>query len=562
MTTRAKLTVKRYDKVRRSRFFDKPEEFEMSVDSRSDDVSDPAFIEKRSYLKWGEHCVQCAAPQCHVGCDMYVPRDQAGRCRRFLYGITKTKEFATLQEYTDDIVFLPWSNLLAGITESPAQFDGFLLRVVNPNQESIPFLFYLKDRSGEIRFMVRKIMQPGSNQFLFLVSEIAKYLPADEWWGVFIAPDVNDKTRLFFEFHDFVKFSPQFMADTQLRCVSFEMEEIFCEGNGLENHVDDLVIDRKMLTYLRLFAVKDVLLAALVDGDPERALDFLKARSIHNVLVFDAQADESRLDTLRRLSAHTDLSLQTFAYIDRSQPQRDAAKRMCPQITVLDPDDISLLLFAFYDRKELSEIFERETKLTAAVEERACAEGSFDGPRVDFIRDSRTVVRIQAPRDTHLDRVQDIVQLSNRLNFSNHRYSREEVSKIVSQEERFLSRVVSASDRFGDFGIVGLFIVDTRRTERWLIKDLMLSCAVAGRHLDLFVLRHILRMALDHGAESVDLPLSLSTMNNGAKETVDLCGFRLKDSNRHELRYEFDLLTQPLPEIDYITLETEVELAH
>ncbi len=43
-------------------------------------------IARKSFLFWGEHCVECAAPACYSSCSLYEPRAD-GRCRRFEYGI-------------------------------------------------------------------------------------------------------------------------------------------------------------------------------------------------------------------------------------------------------------------------------------------------------------------------------------------------------------------------------------------------------------------------------------------------------------------------------------------
>ncbi len=36
---------------------------------------------KRAFLLWGEHCTECAAPDCFTTCDLYDARSDE-RCRR------------------------------------------------------------------------------------------------------------------------------------------------------------------------------------------------------------------------------------------------------------------------------------------------------------------------------------------------------------------------------------------------------------------------------------------------------------------------------------------------
>ena len=46
------------------------------------------IVTHRSVLEWGEHCTECAIPQCYSTCDFYSARSD-GKCRRFLYGLKR-----------------------------------------------------------------------------------------------------------------------------------------------------------------------------------------------------------------------------------------------------------------------------------------------------------------------------------------------------------------------------------------------------------------------------------------------------------------------------------------
>jgi len=75
-----------------------------------------------------------------------------------------------------------------------------------------------------------------------------------------------------------------------------------------------------------------------------------------------------------------------------------------------------------------------------------------------------------------------LVQRTNQLNFSGRKYNREQISEIIDQSE-LEKWVLSCSDKFGSYGIVGFCIA--RRNENILeIKDLMLSCRVQGKFIE------------------------------------------------------------------------------
>lgn len=71
-----------------------------------------ANIDRLSYLVWAEHCVECAIPHCYQTCDLYQPRPDS-RCRRFVYGVFKNKQFPSFRGYGAELQFKQWAKLEA-----------------------------------------------------------------------------------------------------------------------------------------------------------------------------------------------------------------------------------------------------------------------------------------------------------------------------------------------------------------------------------------------------------------------------------------------------------------
>src|SRR6266446_6745992 len=69
-------------------------------------------IEGMSFLVWGEHCVECAAPACYASCDLYEPRIDS-RCRRFAFGAYKNSAFPSARGYGVEVRFKKWAKLEA-----------------------------------------------------------------------------------------------------------------------------------------------------------------------------------------------------------------------------------------------------------------------------------------------------------------------------------------------------------------------------------------------------------------------------------------------------------------
>src|ERR1022692_2106165 len=66
----------------------------------------------RAFLLWGEHCIECAAPDCYSSCNLYDPRSDR-RCRRFEYGTFANADFPGGFGNGADVTFRVWGKLEA-----------------------------------------------------------------------------------------------------------------------------------------------------------------------------------------------------------------------------------------------------------------------------------------------------------------------------------------------------------------------------------------------------------------------------------------------------------------
>jgi len=69
-------------------------------------------ISKMSFLIWGEHCIECAAPACFATCDLYDPRPDS-RCRRFAAGARRNPNFHSFRGYGVEVEFKKWAKVEA-----------------------------------------------------------------------------------------------------------------------------------------------------------------------------------------------------------------------------------------------------------------------------------------------------------------------------------------------------------------------------------------------------------------------------------------------------------------
>jgi len=91
-------------------------------------------------------------------------------------------------------------------------------------------------------------------------------------------------------------------------------------------------------------------------------------------------------------------------------------------------------------------------------------------------------VAICPAAETDVERLTQLIQKTNQFNLNCRRRSRREVSELL-QNDRFLIRLVRATDRFGDYGIVGAFVIWSE-SDRATLDTFLLSCRAIGRGIE------------------------------------------------------------------------------
>jgi len=128
----------------------------------------------------------------------------------------------------------------------------------------------------------------------------------------------------------------------------------------------------------------------------------------------------------------------------------------------------------------------------------------------DFLTslDLRVEMRAAEPKD--FPRVIELTHRTTQFNAMTVPMHVERLRKYIDESSRYLL-VVSASDRFGDYGTIGF--ASLRYASELIVEMLLLSCRVLGKGIEHEVLGFIGRLACEVGLSSVSI-LVLGTKRN------------------------------------------------
>jgi FkbH-like protein len=118
----------------------------------------------------------------------------------------------------------------------------------------------------------------------------------------------------------------------------------------------------------------------------------------------------------------------------------------------------------------------------------------------DYLRDLQLSVEMREATAFDLPRAAQLEQKTNQFNLSLRRRTLDE---LKAQSRRHPLFVVSARDRFGDYGLIGtcLIVPHDRDREAFVLDSLVLSCRSLGRGIENAVLSGILREVRARGGK-------------------------------------------------------------
>jgi FkbH-like protein len=119
----------------------------------------------------------------------------------------------------------------------------------------------------------------------------------------------------------------------------------------------------------------------------------------------------------------------------------------------------------------------------------------------DFLKDLKMTVKIGFSDDITITRIVQLLNKTNQFNLTTKRYSSVDVIKIIRDGGKVLW--LSAADRYGDNGIVGVAILVKIKHRAWLIDSMLLSCRVIGRKIETVFLAEIIEILRSDNADVV-----------------------------------------------------------
>lgn len=231
-------------------------------------------------------------------------------------------------------------------------------------------------------------------------------------------------------------------------------------------------------------------------------------------------------ENLRELAAELGLGLDSFVFVDDDVANRFEVARHAPQVTVLPlPTDPALYCQTLtrlwrFDTPRVTD----EDRLRSAMmrqEQQRQHERETAGDLESYLHSLQLRVRMRVAGAADLPRVAQLTQKTNQFNTSLRRRDLAEIKSLGPQTTIY---VVEASDKFGDYGLVGVAILRANDSH-FELDTLLMSCRALGRGVEEATLHGLVQAVSARGGRVLTAPFVSGPRNQPARTFLQRTGW-------------------------------------
>ena len=232
--------------------------------------------------------------------------------------------------------------------------------------------------------------------------------------------------------------------------------------------------------------------------------------------------------------------------VDDNPTEREWVKQMLPEVEVPDFPEHPYDLPAF--ARQLVDRYFRIYELTdddrhKAAQYQANAQRNAEQSRFtnfeDFLRSLEMEITVEEASAFNMARLAQLTQKTNQFNLTTRRYSEAELRTMIAQGAMVYGMRVA--DKFGDYGITGVMIVEPESEDKAKVDSLLLSCRVLGKGIEHAFVCHMLQMLAKRGYQSLTASYLPTAKNAQVKDFWQAVGGAVASQTATATTYRIDL---------------------
>ena len=248
---------------------------------------------------------------------------------------------------------------------------------------------------------------------------------------------------------------------------------------------------------------------------------------------------EDKASNIKKIQDTLNIGMDSIVFFDDNPFERNLVKSMIPDITVPDlPEDPSqyleyVKLLNLFETAAYSETDKNRTKQYQEEIGRVNLQKQFSSYS-EYLESLEMVAEAKPFDKFHFSRIAQLTQRSNQFNLRTVRYTEQEIEQLAKEKEH-LTLYFTLKDKFGDYGLISVVVLDKQPENTLFISEWLMSCRVLKRGMEEFILDEIIRTAEENGFKKVIGEYIRTPKNNMVSELYKKMGFQEVSKDRYKV---------------------------
>lgn len=216
---------------------------------------------------------------------------------------------------------------------------------------------------------------------------------------------------------------------------------------------------------------------------------------------------EDKASNIKYIQETLNIGMDSIVFIDDNPFERNLVKGILPDVTVPElPEDPALYLtylksLNLFETASYSENDKDRTKQYQAQAQRTTMQNTFENFD-DYLKSLEMVATVHPFDEFDFPRVSQLTQRSNQFNLRTIRYTEAEIEEIANSD-KYLTLSFSLKDKFGDYGLISVVIMEKQDEETLFLNTWLMSCRVLKRGMEEFIINKVIDTAKENGFSKV-----------------------------------------------------------
>jgi FkbH-like protein len=394
---------------------------------------------------------------------------------------------------------------------------SFLVECYNPEAHEVPLSLTMRAVDGRARIPYQKLfrLQPGFQRLRVPVAEISALLDLQQPFGIELIPnDEARETTLYFGLMEFVtelaanstldkpaKTDNGYKSnkgkagkekaenEKKIKCVVWDLDNTLWEGVLIEDGPERLRLRSGIAEMIQELDRRGILQSVASKNNSEDALWVLRRFQLDQYFLCPQISWQPKSQGIKAIAQGLNIGLDSLLFVDDSSFELEEVKAVCPDVRLLNTAQYQTLPERSDCAVPVTAESQERRKLYLVEAGRQNVAQSFGDDYMAFLRHCQIHLSIRPMTEENLERVHELTQRTNQMNFSGNRYTRDVLRKILS-DAHLDTFVLSCEDRFGSYGVIGFSIVDRSEPR---MTDLMFSCRIQSKRVEHAFLAWLIR---------------------------------------------------------------------